>query len=172
MSPTLSTEPRSPSLSMPHQTRGQVWSHCHLQHSTGSSIHFTTSVALRDNKPGDSLTSLNLLNTNDVAAVINTVGKLAGQALEMVNQASREQNLITEVLGFTRFIEQCLLLWVWQLPALPIHMSTSCQFSLGRGVDHICIPVGGKGVEILMVLWQSLRQLGDHLVNWPQWWPK
>ena len=32
--------------------------------STRSSVHFATSVALRDNKPGDGSTSLNLLNTS------------------------------------------------------------------------------------------------------------
>jgi Ca2+-transporting ATPase len=61
---SLDVPPRSPSPSYASSIEGSTMAPPSPTLSTQSSVHFATSVALRDNKPGDGTSSLGLLNTD------------------------------------------------------------------------------------------------------------
>ena len=123
--------------------------------STRSSVHFATSVALRDNKPGDGSTSLNLLNTNN-AGSHNKRGRKASWASSGEGHSS---------LKGTESDHGGIELNTLHRATSAATSMTSCQSGLGRGVDRVHVPAGRKGVEILMMLRQFLKQLGERLVN-------
>lgn len=123
--------------------------------STRSSVHFATLVVLHDNKPGDGSTSLNLLNTNN-AGSHNKRSRKASWA------SSGEGHLS---LKGTESDHGGIKLNTLHRATSAAMSMTSCQSGLGRGVDRIRVPTGRKGVEILMMLRQFLKQLGECLVN-------